>query len=235
LRSPFVSIDFALQTIQRYGLENMTPEQRELLEQLAGSFKDVRQMVNNLVSYAGLLSKQGQLNLAPVDVQVLIGETAAALTPMAESRGLELQTRVAPDLTLPAGDRERIGEAIWHLLHNAIKFTAEGGRVTIRARAQNKRLIVEVEDTGAGLSEEQQERIWVPFTQLTETLKRGVEGLGLGLALVRYVAAAHGGEATVKSKLGLGSTFGFWLPLDPHQVASSVVRDFLQASDGGKS
>lgn len=231
LRSPFVSIDFGLQAFRRYGVESLAPEQLELLDQLTASFQNARQMVNNLVSYAGLLSKQGRLNLDEVNFTALIEETAVALAPMAESRGLTLRTEVPRNLILPAGDRERLGEAIWHLLHNAIKFTSAGGQVIIRARGADKRLFVEVEDTGPGLTEEKQAKIWESFAQLSDTLKRGVEGLGLGLALVRYVAAAHGGDVSLQSEPGRGSIFGFWLPLQAHYADTRVIQDFFQQSD----
>jgi PAS domain S-box-containing protein len=213
LRSPFVSIDLALQTFPRYGLGHLNAEQHELWEQLTRSFEGARRMIDGLVAYAGLLSKQGRLNLEPVNIAQQIDEIAFALGPMAESRGLDLKTQVPVDLTLPAGDRDRIGEALWHLVHNAIKFTTAGGQVVVRAWQEHGRLIVEVQDTGVGIPAEQQAKIWESFAQLSDPLRRGVDGLGLGLALVRYVAAAHGGDVALRSEPGVGSVFSFWLPV----------------------
>jgi len=169
-------------------------------------------MIDNLVAFAGLLSKQGRLNLEPVDVARLIHENAALLGPMAERREIELQTQVSDGLHLPAGDRERITEAVWHLMHNALKFTPAGGQVIARAYHQGGRLVIEVEDTGIGIPPEQQAQIWESFAQLSHPLRRGIEGLGLGLALVRYVAAAHGGDVGLRSEPGVGSLFSVWLP-----------------------
>jgi signal transduction histidine kinase len=211
LRSPLVPIDLALQAFPRYGTANLKPEQRALLEQLNHSFQNIRQMIDGLVEYATLLSKQGRLNLGAVNMADLINETAAALIPMASRRGLDLSAQVPPDLILPAGDQERIKDAVWHLLHNTIKFTAASGKILLRAFGDGSRIVVEVQDTGIVLSLEEQDQLWEPFAQLTDSLQRGATGMGL--ALVRYVAVAHGGDVTLQSEPGKGSVFGFWLPI----------------------
>lgn len=212
LRSPFVSIDFALQTFARYGTEQLHPQQQALLDQVTKGFKDARQMVDHLVAYAGLLSKQGKLNLQSVDIHALINENVAILNPMAQSRGLKLAVPDDNPVILAAGDSERISEAVWHLLHNAIKFTKRGGEITIEASSQEGWLLIQVQDTGVGIPVEQQSRLWEAFTQLADPLQRGVEGLGLGLALVRYVAVAHGGKVTLQSEPGIGSMFTLCFP-----------------------
>ncbi|HLY25167.1 MAG TPA: ATP-binding protein [Aggregatilineales bacterium] len=213
LRSPFVSIDFALQTFARYGTDHLKAEQRELLAQLDTSFKESRKMIDNLVAYAALLSKQGKLNLQPVALDQLVYETADVLRPMAENRGLVWQIADLPALLLPAGDRERLGEAIWHLLHNAIKFNVPGGTIRARIDQQDNWMVVSVEDTGKGISAEKQAKIWQDFSQAADPLKRGMEGLGLGLALVRSVAISHGGKVALQSEPGVGSIFSMWLPV----------------------
>ncbi len=213
LRSPFASIDLALQAFVRHGVENLAPEQRELLGQLTDSFKNARRMIDSLVAYASLLSKQGRLHLETVDIGALVDATAAELRPMAERRDLTLQVQVPRSLALPAGDPERIQEAVWHLLHNAIKFTPPRGQIVLRARGEAEILAIEVKDTGMGIPPEFHEKVWEPFFQLSDPLKRGVEGLGIGLALVRYVAIAHGGNVVLHSEPGVGSVVGFWLPL----------------------
>ncbi len=99
LRSPFASIDMALQVFARYGTDHLLPAQRELLEQLNSSFPQARQMIDNLVTYAGLLSKQGRLNLDIIDLNSVIKETAASLQPKAEVRGIrwEIQMPTNPN------------------------------------------------------------------------------------------------------------------------------------------
>ncbi len=216
LRSPFASIDTALETFMRYGVQQLTAEQNDLLEQLKQNLKDGRRMIDSLVSYASLLSKQGRLNLQEVDISQVIDEAVNTLQMLAQRRGSAIQVHVERGLVLPSGDRERIGEAVWHLLHNAIKFSGSNAEIIVRARKEEDFLAVEVKDTGPGIPEEKQSQVWEAFAQLTDSVRRGVEGLGLGLALVRYVAVAHGGNVVLHSEPGRGSVIGFWLPISSH-------------------
>ncbi len=221
LRSPFASVDTALQTFVRYGTEPLVPEQRELLDQLARNIKDGRRMIDSLVNYASMLSKQGRLHMGEVDISELIDETISTLSPLAQRRGSAIQPQVDRGLRLPSGDRERIGEAIWHLVHNAVKFGGSDAQIVVRARKEEAYLAIEVKDTGPGIPLEKQSQVWEAFAQLSDSVRRGVEGLGLGLALVRYVAVAHGGNVVLHSEPGLGSVVGFWLPILRHEVAPS--------------
>ncbi len=95
---------------------------------------------------------------------------------------------------------------------NAIKFNKPHGEVITKVYSQDKYVVIEVKDTGIGMAADKQAAIGQPFEQLADPLKRGMEGLGLGLALVRYVAIAHGGKLTFHSEPDLGSTFMLWLP-----------------------
>ena len=106
-----------------------------------------------------------------------------------------------------------LAEAIYHLTHNAVKFTSTGGKVTVRAHTDAAGFHLEVNDTGSGIPAERLPTLWDSFSQMADPLLRGVEGLGLGLALVKYVVNAHGGEVWAKSQQGVGSTFGFNLPI----------------------
>jgi signal transduction histidine kinase len=217
LRSPFSSIGFSMQLFERYGMDNLSPDQRGVWDDLVKGIRQAQQQTNNLVTYAGLFSKQGQLTMQEVNLTELINQVAADAQPMLQTRGITLSVAVPDDLEMPAGDYERLSEAVWHLTQNAIQYNNPGGRVTIRAQRIGEAISIEVEDTGVGIAPEYQERIWEAFEQITDSLKRGVEGLGLGLALVRYVAMAHGGDVTLVSTPGEGSTFSMILPLSPHQ------------------
>ena len=212
LRSPFAELDSSMQLIRRYGLDQWSPEQREQLEHLTDGLKRTRTMINNLVTFASFVSKQGQLRMAPLDVGQLAFEIVQSLEPIARTRGLTVTSQIVDALPVVYGDRDRLTEAIYHLLHNAIKFNRSGGSVFLSCRAASDDVVVEVTDTGVGISPEKLPEIWKDFTQLADPLRRGVEGLGLGLPLVRYVVRAHGGQVWARSQLGQGSTFGFYIP-----------------------
>jgi len=212
LRSPFAALNFSMKLIQKYGLETLLPEQREQLQQVREGLKRAETMINNLITFAALLSKQGQLQMAPVDLRQLAQETVTTLQSMAHSRDVKMTLQLSGPVPLVMGDRERLTEAIYHLTHNAIKFNLTGGKVTLACRSTPGWVILEVADTGVGIPPEKLPQMWQDFTQLADPLRRGVEGLGLGLPLVRYVVKAHGGDVWARSLPNQGSVFGFQIP-----------------------
>jgi signal transduction histidine kinase len=111
------------------------------------------------------------------------------------------------------GDPERLSEAVHHLAQNAIKFTGADGDVWVRCWATSDAAHFEVKDTGVGVPADKLPTLWEGFSQMADPLRRGVEGMGLGLALVKYIVNAHGGQVWVHSEEGVGSTFGFQVPL----------------------
>lgn len=230
LRTPVANIQFSIQLIEKYGLEKMAPEQQEQFYQLIDSARHAKTMVDNLVNFANFLGKQGDLKLADFSFSELLAETVVMLEPHARRKDLTLRMDVA-DEGLPAvhGDRARVGDAIYHLIQNAIKFTGPNGTVTARCRASEGYLVFEVTDTGIGIPPEKIDGLWEGFTQMADPLKRGLEGLGLGLALVKYVVIAHGGETSAESAgiPGQGSTFGFRIPLAGPKPRATLLADGL--------
>jgi len=170
-------------------------------------------MIDNLVKFATFLSKQGELNLTTIDLGSLAENALLPLTFQAQRKGLALETHIPDNLPTLRGDAALLGEAIYHLGHNAVKFTSTGGQVSLRAWAEGDMLHLEVKDTGVGVPPDKLPTLWDSFSQMADPLQRGMEGLGLGLALVKYVVHAHGGEVWGESKENVGSTFGFKLPV----------------------
>lgn len=212
LRSPFVSVAFSLQLIERHGLERLTPEQRRQLDELRKGITELKQMVDHIIAFATLLSKQGELKMERIHLGEVVAEMVEAMQPMAKTRKVTLDARVWPGLPPVQGDRERLAEAIYHLIHNGIKFNRPDGWVRVRCQPDNGAVEVRVQDSGIGIPAGKLDHLWSEFTQMADPLRRGVEGLGLGLALVRYVAIAHGGDVWAKSTVDQGSTFGFKIP-----------------------
>jgi len=109
---------------------------------------------------------------------------------------------------------------VLNLLNNAFKFTPAGGKITLRAKQEDGNLVVEVKDTGPGIAEEDQQRIFEPY-QRKESDRERLSGLGLGLALCKTLVELHRGRIWIKSRAGRGSTFGFSLPLEGPKSAAS--------------
>ncbi len=223
LRSPFANIAFSLQLFTRQGVENLTPEQREQLEQLTSSLKQAKAMVDNLVTFATFLSKQGELQLAELDFRELLSAALLPLQSMAETKDLTFYITVPEELPPVKGDRDRLSDAVHHLVHNAIKFTEAGGEIWILSQPTDKTILFEVKDTGVGIPAGQLPTLWEGFAQMADPLKRGVEGLGLGLALVKYIVGAHDGRVWAESEEGVGSTFGFEIPLSGPATTAQVA------------
>lgn len=218
LRTPFANIDFALQLLQQEGTDNLTASQQEELAKVARGVTQARAMVNDLVTFAAFLSKQGQLQLSCFDLREKVAEAIRPLQPLADNKEIALRVNgVAAPLPVRA-DRERITEAMHHLLHNAIKFTDRGGAIHVRAWQEVGAVHFEVQDDGKGIPEEKLEGLWEGFSQMADPVRRGAEGVGLGLPLVKYIVNAHRGNVYAHSEETVGSTFGFHIPAESTAV-----------------
>ena len=172
----------------------------------------------------------GMLQLKPelVDLPKLLREVADDMAPVASSHGQSLVLELPPSLPLAWADEGRLRQVVLNLLNNAAKFTPEGGRIILGAREDSANLIVEVQDTGRGITIEEQQRLFEPYHRL-ESDRDHLSGLGLGLALCKTLVELHGGRIWVQSQAGKGSIFGFSVPLE------AAGERVLKAEKGEKS
>lgn len=212
LRSPFAAADFSLQLLHRYAERGMQAELQQQIEVLKRQLAEGRRMIDGVIGFATFVGKRTELRRQQTDIGTLVAETVKPLSRFARARRVTLEQAIAPDLPPARVDAEQLAEAIGHLVHNAIKFNREGGRAVVTCHAASGQFTVAVEDTGVGVEPDKLGALWEPFAQTGDDLRRGVEGLGLGLALVRSVVEAHGGEVTAQSTPGAGSVFGFRIP-----------------------
>ena len=156
-----------------------------------------------------------RLEIASVDPLPLLQRAADAIAPMASSNGHSLILDLPLFLPSVRADQGRLQQIILNLLNNASKFTPKGGKIILRARKYDDALVVEVQDTGHGITKEEHERIFDPYYRVENDRQR-FSGMGLGLALCKKLVELHGGQIWVKSRPNEGSTFGFSLPLEDH-------------------
>ena len=211
--------------------------QRERLQTIRRASDGLLSIVSDVLDFSKI--EAGQLHLERVEFDAL--EVAAnaldIFAPVARAKGLVLCGELADAASLPMlGDPTRLGQVLNNLLSNAIKFT-EQGRVTLRVALDDDggRLRLEVQDTGIGMSPEQVQRAFQAFTQADESVYRRFGGTGLGLTLCRRLSQAMGGELTVSSEPGRGSTFVLGLPLaqglgQPDRPAFDGKRALLLAA-----
>ena len=154
-----------------------------------------------------------------LDLQPLFNRIVDDVAPEASKNRHSLVLDLSPSFPRMWADEDRLREVVLNLLSNALKFTPKGGRITLRAKEEDGNLIVEVQDTGCGIDEEEQRCVFQPY-DCPESKREHLSGLGLGLALSKMLVELHGGKIWVKSQKGKGSVFGFSVPLeDPNKRA----------------
>jgi signal transduction histidine kinase len=213
LRTPLANLGFALQIFELYGLENFSTEQKGQLEELHQGMIAARKMVDDLVTFASFLNEQGELTLDDIDIRDVVMNAVKSHQTIAQDKGIRLKLDVSGTNFIFRADSKLLTNAIHHLINNAVKFTGEGGAVIVSCWTKVEGLVINVRDTGIGISSERMENIWDAFVSTSNPLQRGWEGLGIGLALVKLIVEAHGGIVWAQSELGKGSDFGFQIPL----------------------
>jgi signal transduction histidine kinase len=213
LKTPVANLLLSLEVLRRVDPHSLSRQQ------LRGRFIDfnrnvqlLKQRIDSLVDYATLIGNQGEMFRQQVDFAALARQTVRNFEPRAAEATVKLEQKIVAEPLPLWGDRRRLADAMSHLLDNAIKFNRPGGLVVVMVWEEGDVARYEVADTGVGIPADRLEQLWEPFTQMADALKRGVEGLGLGLALTRYIVRAHGGEVWAESEEGRGSKFGFWIP-----------------------
>jgi two-component system, OmpR family, phosphate regulon sensor histidine kinase PhoR len=209
LRTPLTSLRGYAETLLDGGLEDV--EHREqFVRVIRDQAERLQALVDDLLSLAALERPEAEPRRERFDLRVLLEDHVAAERPRATRAGLELALESGPPLELDA-DRARIAQVVANLLDNALKYTERGG-VTVRAGEAGGRAWCEVRDSGPGIPEDDLPRIFERFYRVDKTRSREKGGTGLGLSIVKHVLTLHGGEVSVRSEPGAGSTFRFELP-----------------------
>jgi signal transduction histidine kinase len=213
MRTPLANMGFSLQVFEMSGTQNLLPEQIKQLRQISMGIKTSRSMIDNLITLAAFLNNQVDLYLEKLDFQQILDNITPPFITRASEKGVNLKIDKVGDIFL-IGDRKHLSIAVSHLIDNALKFTERNGSIWVSCWTTADALWLDVRDTGQGIAQEKLERVWQSFTQLqADAVRRGVEGLGLGLSLVKFIIQAHGGQVFVESEVDSGSVFGFRIPL----------------------
>lgn len=223
LRTPLASIKALVETLEAGAVDDPTVA-GDFLHRIVGEVDRLAVLVDELLDLARLQSGRVSLDARSVDPHDLLGRASERLRPQTERARLTLGLDVPPGLPPVLADRARVEQVVLNLLHNAIKFTPPGGRVTIGATQEKGALEVFVRDTGVGVPEEELPRLFERFYKADKA--RRSEGTGLGLAIAKHIVQAHGGTIWAESRPGDGATFRFTLPLaEPGEGGLVVVSD----------
>ncbi|MCX7634475.1 MAG: ATP-binding protein [Syntrophales bacterium] len=211
LRTPLNSIIGFTGIILGGHVGPLNEEQRKQLGMVRSSSLHLLALINDVLDLSKI--EAGQLTLAEEDVELpgVIEKVRQTIQPLAQGKGLTLETRIAPDIGTIRADRRRLEQILLNLLNNAVKFT-EKGSITVVCAQDERDVIFQVIDTGIGIREEDQETVFLPFRQIDSGISRRYEGTGLGLSITKRLVELMGGKIWVTSRLGAGSTFAFSLP-----------------------
>lgn len=168
-------------------------------------------LINDLLDLSKIEAGRMELSREAFAADELVNSVVAEMGALAESRGLRMEVALDRPAVVVA-DRRRLRQVVINLLGNAIKFTPEAGLVRVIAQRTSDELLIGVSDTGPGIAEEDQERIFGEFEQASSSSPRSIEGTGLGLALTKRLVELHGGRVWLHSEVGVGSTFWVSIP-----------------------
>ncbi|AHG88676.1 ATP-binding region ATPase domain protein [Gemmatirosa kalamazoonensis] len=233
LRTPINAITGYTQLLELGVAGPVTDAQRGYLNRLHASGRHLLGLVDDVLDLANIERGRMSITRERLTTGVVVGAALALITPEAAARSIRLYDEREGDVGLPfVGDEHRVRQILINLLSNAVKFTPPGGTVAVgcdhvvhrpgseRPGPDGEWVCISVRDTGIGIAKEQQRAIFEPFMQADSSRTRSAGGTGLGLALSRRLARLMGGDLTVESRLGKGSTFTLLLPVAPAAAES---------------
>ena len=212
LRTPLTSIRGYLELVLDGEAGKVTDEQRQFLGVVERNANRLLDLVGDLLFLAQIEAGKLTLEVGAVDLAAVAAESVETSRPLAEEKDITLTLATSP-LPLLAGDRARLAQLLDNLVSNAIKFTPEGGRVDVRASSARGNAVLEVRDTGMGISADEQEQVFERFFRTSRATEQAIQGTGLGLAISKAIVHAHGGQITLASNEGEGATFRVVIPI----------------------
>jgi len=213
LRTPLTSIRGYLELVLDGAGGSLTEEQDRFLRVVERNADRLLGLVGDLLFVAQVDAGRLPLEFDDLDLAQVAAECVEGARPAAEAKGLELILD-APPLAVK-GDRGRLDQLLGNLVSNAVKFTPDGGRVTVRVSAEDEGALIEVSDTGIGVPEAERDQLFTRFFRSSTATEHAIPGTGLGLVIAKAIAEAHGGQIAVESRQGVGTTFKVTLPLAP--------------------
>jgi signal transduction histidine kinase len=191
---------------------------REVLDRIQRNGRHLLSLINDVLDLSKIEAGQLNLSLADYSLKEVVQSVYSAVEALAKEKQIALKVEVPPHLPAARGDERKLTQVLLNLVGNAIKFT-DTGEVAIKAFAANGAFTVAVRDTGPGIAEVEQAKIFEEFQQADSSITKKKGGTGLGLAIAKRIVELHGGRIWVESSLGHGSTFSFTLPTKVEEQA----------------
>ncbi|MHB0976959.1 MAG: response regulator [Candidatus Aquicultorales bacterium] len=231
LRTPLTSIKGYVDLILEGDAGEITDIQRDFLTVVKQNSDRLVGLINDLLDLSRIESGRVQLRKEPVDLDKAVDMVVATAHMLVESKSQTMEVSRPESLPIVIGDADRIAQIFMNLLSNAVKYTPEGGRISLSMQADEHVISASIADTGIGISVADQAKLFEKFYRVDNSLTREIGGTGLGLSIVKTLVTLHGGEISVESELGSGSTFTFTLPIVGNLSArSEVAKELAEAS-----
>jgi two-component system phosphate regulon sensor histidine kinase PhoR len=227
LRTPLTTVSLLAETLTREAEaagDKIPPRMRDRIEKIEVETGHLVQMVSELLDLSRIESGGALGVVDVVDLGRIAAESTERLRLFADRQGVTLRVAVGEAVPPVRGDAARLGQVVVNLVHNAVKFSPDGGDVTVSVRAVDGEAVVSIADHGVGIPRAAQPRIFERFYKVDRARVRGeTGGTGLGLAIARHIVEQHGGRIWVESTEGAGSTFSFAVPPAEPGSASAAI------------
>jgi len=221
LRTPLNAILGYTELIQDKIYGEVPDKIQNTIDRIDSSGHHLLQLINDILDVSKIEAGQFKLSLHDYSMKDLVDNVTVSIEPLVTEKGLALKISVPDELPVGMGDQQRITQVLLNLLGNAIKFTDEGD-VSVEVNSGDGVFLISVSDTGTGITEREQEKIFEEFHQVDDSNTRGSGGTGLGLTITKHIIEMHGGQLNVESKLGQGSIFSFTLPVRVEQQSEVI-------------
>jgi len=211
-RTPLTAIQGFSETLLAGAMND--PQNRDrFLGIIVEHSRRLARLTEDLLMLSKMDADRLELEIRRLPVEQLVSSCIETSQPRAIEKDLQLSVNLAKNIPDIAGDRRRLTEVLQNLLDNAIQYTPSGGKIIVTAEAKDSEVVIAVSDTGIGIPEADQPRIFERFYRVDVARSREVGGTGLGLSIAKHLMEAHGGKLWVESEVGRGSQFHFSVPI----------------------
>ena len=212
LKTPLISIKGFSELLNDGNLGLLNEQQNMAIDKVIRNSERLGQLIDSILYMSMKQAGKIEYVLNPVNVVEIINNTVSDMFPQIDKKGLTIEQDVADDLPTINGDMDKLKQVLFNLIDNAIKFTPQGGTITVAAREEDDNLHIMVSDTGIGITKNIASNLFHRFYQADTSTTRKYGGTGVGLYITKLIVDAHDGRIWVESKEGVGSTFHVVLP-----------------------
>ena len=214
LRTPLNVIMGSADVLQEGIWGDLSPKQQKYVQSIRDSGSHLLQLINDVLDISKMATGKMLLNIEPFTIAEVVQQAVNGIKTMTEKKQLQLTVQLQPENFVVKADMNKLLEILYNLLSNAAKFTPEHGSIEVSVKQLEDSFKVMVKDSGIGIAEKDQERVFVEFEQVENSYTKQYEGTGLGLPIVKKMVTMMGGQVFLRSMEGIGTEISFILPMD---------------------